>query len=149
MTAVRDMVRPTEEIAQEAKTALRTLVPPRRKRPRRLEIGFAGEHDAVSVPLEVGDLVVRILAELANGNAVTVLPVTQELTTQQAADMLNVSRPYFITLLETGKIPYRKVGTRRRVLCADVLAYKQREMADARKAVADLTGEAQKLGLGY
>jgi excisionase family DNA binding protein len=103
----------------------------------------------ITVPLPAFHLLVDILAQLANGNAVKVVPIGAELTTQQAANLLNVSRPYLIQLLEEGKIPFRKVGTRRRILFTDLMAYKQIDDAERRRAAADLTAEAQRLGLGY
>jgi excisionase family DNA binding protein len=149
MTAA-ELVQPTEKTAKQAQAALRVISLRRKGKAAKIELAFPGDKDEhVAFPPEAAQLLVRILSELANGNAVTVLPVNSELTTQQAADLLSVSRPYLVTLLEQGKIPHRKVGTRRRILCADVLAYKDKEAEEARAVLAELSNEAQKLNLGY
>ncbi len=103
----------------------------------------------IALPSCTVELLRGILAEMARGHAVTLLPVPTELTTQQAADLLNVSRPYLIGLLEGGKIPFRLVGQHRRVRLDDLMAYKRTDDAARRRIADELTAEAQALGLGY
>lgn len=103
----------------------------------------------VVLPPEVFKLLIGVLAELGRGNSVTVMPLEADLTTQQAADVLNVSRPYLISLLDGGQIPFRKVGTRRRVKLVDVLGYKRRTDEARMKVLEELAAQAQELNMGY
>jgi excisionase family DNA binding protein len=100
-----------------------------------------------AIPAAAMQLLVRMLAEMGQGNAVTLTPIHAEVTTQQAADLLNVSRPYLVQLLEKGDIPFRKVGSRRRVRLQDVIAYKQASDAKRYETLNELTAYDQELGL--
>ena len=140
--------------AEEARVALRTLAPLAnlsRKRIRTVQVRPDGEAAATSVivPREAFDLFLDILGQMADGNAVMIVPIHAELTTQQTADLLNVSRPFLVKLLEDGKIPSRKVGTHRRVRAEDVIAYKHADEVRRRAILDELTAEAEKHGLGY
>ena len=92
-------------------------------------------------------LLSKILLELGNGRNVVVLSTDTEVTTQQAANFLNVSRPYFVKLLEKGTIPFRLVGPRRRVRLGDLLLHKEREEDERHRALDELVAEAQRLGM--
>ncbi len=91
----------------------------------------------------------EVIHEMAAGRAVMLVPVNAELTTQEAANMLNVSRPYFVKLLDEGKIPYRTVGRYRRILYEDLLRYQKVIEAKRQSAMNELTAQAQELNLGY
>ncbi|MBS0351425.1 MAG: helix-turn-helix domain-containing protein [Proteobacteria bacterium] len=105
--------------------------------------------ESVTLPASALRLLVDILVQMAEGNAVSVIPIRAELTTQEAAELLNVSRPYMVTLAENGEIPYRKVGSHRRILAKDVLAYKVKIDEERLKTLAELSEQAQKLKMGY
>ncbi len=105
------------------------------------------EHTEVPLPAAVFEVLVAALKQFAKGKQVSVVADESEMTTQQAADLLQVSRPYLIGLLEAGKIPYRKVGTKRRLLASHVLAYKAKERDRRRKLLDELSAESQRLGL--
>jgi excisionase family DNA binding protein len=111
-------------------------------------LGPSGE--TVQLPRSVHDVLIRVVRELAQGNAVTVVPVHAELTTQQAADLLNVSRPYLIGLLDQGALPYaRTAGNHRRLRLTDVLTYKRARDIERRAALDEMSAEAERLGLRY
>ncbi len=105
---------------------------------------------STSLPLTpaLAELLRGLLERLGNGESVTILSQQEELSTQQAADLLGVSRPYLIEqVLNQGRIPYRKVGSHRRIRLSDLLAYQQKDLRE-RKALADqITAEAQEMGL--
>lgn len=101
------------------------------------------------LPVQALVLLRNLLVELARGNAVTIVPLHAELTTQQAADILNVSRPYLINLLERGELQFTKVGTHRRILFKDLMAYKNVVKKQSSSAMDELVQIAQEADLGY
>ena len=103
----------------------------------------------VELPTSALRLLVDILAELADGNAVKVVPVHAELTTQEAADMLNVSRPHLVKILEEGGLPFHKTGKHRRVRFADLMQFKSHRDQASEAAMAELSRQAQELSMGY
>lgn len=146
--------RPTEEATHEASQALTDLAAFLRAHPTpsrhvRLCSDDGAEETTIEVPSEAMRLFVDILAQMAEGRAVTVVPVHAEMTTQQAADFLNVSRPYVVKLLEEGELPFRMVGNRRRIRFDDLVDYKRRDDARRKEVLDALSEEAEKLSLGY
>jgi excisionase family DNA binding protein len=106
-----------------------------------------GEQAEVAVPESAFALLTTALRQMGQGRGVAIVATDSEMTTQEAANFLHVSRPYFVKLLNSGKIPYRKVGVRRRVLLKDVLRYRTETNMAASNALDEMTAEAQRLGL--
>jgi len=115
--------------------------------PMRLRIVDGPSRETVKLHAAAVRLLVRILDEMARGNAVTLIPVHAELTSQEAADMLSISRPSLIQLLNEGKIDYRRVGTHRRVRLDALMKYKRQADAARRAALAELAAYDQELGI--
>jgi excisionase family DNA binding protein len=146
---LNEAVAPTEaetELARESGRKLSAY----QKRNLRVHIPANGQREqTVDLPASAVRLLVRILTEMAAGNAVTLIPIHAELTTQEAAQLLGVSRPFFIKLLESRAIPFRRVGTHRRVLFSDLMAYKRKVDAERSKTLDELAAQAQELNMGY
>jgi excisionase family DNA binding protein len=105
--------------------------------------------DALELPPGAVAMLMDILNAMAAGRGVTVIPENAELTTVQAAEVLNVSRPFLIKLLDEGAIPHRKVGRHRRLRFEDVMSYKERIDRDREAVLDQLTAEAQANDMGY
>ncbi len=147
-----ETVAPTEADALLARDSSRRLATHElgRKPSVRIQLLDDGkEAETVAVPASALRLFLHLLIEMSLGNAVTLIPSHAELTTQQSADLLNVSRPYLVKLLEEGKIPFRTVGKYRRVRFDDLMAYKRIDDEARVKVLDQLTAEAQELGMGY
>lgn len=139
---------PTDvEIARASVRRLASLV--QVGRPVVLRPRDEGQEEPIELPDGAVELLVDILDDMASGRAVTIGARSNELTTQQAAEFLNVSRPFLIRLLEEGKIPFRMVGSHRRVRFEDAARYKEATDIERQKVLDELAAEAQKLGMGY
>lgn len=103
--------------------------------------------EPITIPANIFRTIIKMLIEMGNGNAVAVVPVSAELTTQQAADLLNVSRPHLIKLLNEEVIPYRMVGTHRKLLAREVLNYREKTVMERRKALTRMTELDEEYGL--
>ncbi len=153
--ATRDLELPDEQSAEQAADAVEQLTTFLRAHPTpTTHVWLVAEAateapTSITVPAVAFRFFIDVLAELANGNAVTVAPVHAELTSQQAADLLNVSRPYLIKLLDGEQIPYRRVGNRRKILLTHLLEYKKHDEARRREVANKLTQEAEDIGLDY
>ncbi len=104
---------------------------------------------AIAVPPRVLRLFADLLGRMSQGQPVALMPYKYELSTQEAAGILNVSRPFVVKELEAGRIPFHKVGTHRRIAFNDLMAYKGRTRETSEKALAGLAQEAQDLDMGY
>jgi excisionase family DNA binding protein len=154
---------PSERDSQSAQAALKRLEPivsgTSRRRPQgpeliadvtlELRAGSAKEPVTLTLPWEVLRALAQMLAEVAKGNAVTVVPVHAEFTTQEAADFLNVSRPFLISLLEENAIPFRKVRSHRRIRFGDLAAYKEKDDRKREQVLAELAEDAHVNNHGY
>lgn len=143
---------PSAQEAEEAKITSRALSKYAHNEQLHLKIANnSNESDDLILPGYALNLLLDILTEMSKGNAITVMPIHAELSTQEAAEILNVSRPHLVGLLEQEKIPFRKVGTHRRVLAKDVFNYKHRIDEDRLNALNELAdqAQAQELGMGY
>ncbi len=121
----------------------------RRQKPLSLRVAGSAQEQPIELPARAVALLIEVLEAMAAGRGVTIITEDAELTTMEAARILNVSRPYLIKLLEGKVIPHRLVGKHRRILIDDVVAYKQRIDAEREGVLAQLTAEAQETGMGY
>jgi excisionase family DNA binding protein len=139
---------PSEEdikLAKETKEILAPRVSP--TAPLDLRAINPLKEPSIKIPAHAAHLLVQILDQMSRGNAVRLIPVHAEITTQEAADLLNVSRPTLIRLLDEGKIEFHKVGTHRRVPFKSALAYKRHIDAERHAALAELAAYDQELGI--
>ncbi len=137
---------PSEEESSLARESGRRLA---RLKKGDLEVRIPKLRGKVILPASAVRMLVALLSEMGLGKAVAVTPVRAELTTQQAADILGVSRPFLIKQIRLKKLAFRKVGTHRRILYKDLMDYKARMDAGRLEALQELTDQAQESNMGY
>jgi excisionase family DNA binding protein len=146
--ALLTQILPTPSESKQAEETSRLLSSRlRSKSPLRLRVVGAPEEETVVLPAFALKMLVGILDEMGRGNTVTVVPVQAELTTQEAAEMLSMSRPSLIQLLDEGRIEYRRVGTHRRVRFESLISYKRRAHAERLAALNELAAYDQEIGI--
>jgi excisionase family DNA binding protein len=142
-----EIVAPSVADTEVAKASSRTLAPHVGEASLRIQVKDGTGDGELILPPSAARLLLGILTEMGQGNAVAVSPIQAELTTNQAAELLNVSRPYLTKLFDEGVLPFRKVGSHHRVRLADVLAYKKDLFTKRHAALDELTALDQELGL--
>ena len=139
---------PTEAETERAKNLSRILA--KEFAPaERVTIQREGGDESIEIPQQVFDVLMRVLAVMSEGKAFSLIPMDKELTTQQAADILNVSRPYLNKILDLGDIEHRKVGRNRRIKFSDLMKYKEAQELKSQAALQELADQAQELDMGY
>ncbi|MBI1374501.1 MAG: helix-turn-helix domain-containing protein [Phycisphaera sp.] len=146
MIATHEPISPTQRESELARESSRQLA---RFGKKNLRIQVPEVDDPIVLPAAAVQLLIALLTEMAEGNAVTLYPIHAELTTQQAADLLGVSRPFLIKQLDGKKIPFHKVGTHRRILFKDLMKFKQQIDRKRLKALEELAAQGQELDMGY
>lgn len=141
---------PTLDEIDEAKQSCRTLSKYADSDRVKMSIeGCNGEADDIVLPGHVMQILLDVLSEMSKGNAITLMPHNQEVSTQEAANILNVSRPFLVKILEENQIPFHKVGAHRRVRLQDVLSYKQSIDEKRASTLDELSELSQSEGMGY
>ena len=150
MSAQETFHLPNQDEVEQAKVSSRTLSKYAGVERVQMTLKVDGQPtEDLILPGHVLQILLEVLSEMSKGNAISLVPHHHELSTQEAANLLNVSRPFLVGLLEKGEIDFRKVGTHRRVLLKDVMAYKE-SIDQRRKASLDeLTALSQEEGMGY
>jgi excisionase family DNA binding protein len=135
-------------LAMQSSKELAALLP-KKHRDFRLFVREKQKDVELTLPLSAVKMLLHILTQMSEGNAVTIIPIHAELSTQEAANLLNVSRPFLVQLLENGKMPFHKVGSHRRIYFKDLQSFKAKMDEASTLALQDLAEQAQKLGMGY
>ncbi len=148
-TVIKKTTRQDQKIATESLFNLSKAATTPEAKSNVVEIKIQGSEEVITVPRKAFDLFFKILASMSEGMSVSLISSDSEISTQQAADMLHVSRPHIVKLLEQGTIPFRKVGSHRRILLEDLIRYEAKLKGQRNKSLKFLAKQAQDLNLGY
>ncbi len=148
-TKIKSTSREDQKIASSSFLSLRRSANEIRKNKHFINIKLQEARKYVKIPKIALDMLVQILSNMAEGKSITIIPSDAEISTQQAAEMLNVSRPHLVKLLEEGEITFRKVGSHRRIFLKDLLHYERSLKDQRRKSLEKLSQQAQELKYGY
>jgi len=138
---------PDQELARTALISVRRVLAEHEGQDGPVTLTVADGAEPVVVPRAAIDLLVSVLGNMAAGQSVSIVPLHAELTTQQAAEILNVSRPFVVKMLDEGRIAYRLVGAHRRIRADSLLEYQRENDARGRAAADELVGLSQEMGL--
>lgn len=119
------------------------------ERSKGVKIRLEESGEQVTIPDKAFFILLDVLSTMSEGKSITIMPSETELSSRQAAEMLNMSRPHLVKLLESGKMPFKKVGSHRRVLLNDVIEYKEKLRQNREDQLTFLAEQAQQLNLGY
>ena len=139
---------PTDEETERAKNFSRILAREFASA-ESVKIQREDSDESIEIPRQVFNVLMRLLSVMSEGKAFSLIPMDKELTTQQAADILNVSRPYLNKILDLGEIAHRKVGRNRRIRFSDLMEYKKSQEQKSKAALQELADQAQELDMGY
>jgi len=148
MAVLDETIVPSENDTEKATAFSRILA--RKTAPEsRVTIQCENDVEPIEIPQTVFNVLMKILVIMSQGKPFSLIPMDEELTTQQAADILSVSRPYLNKIIDLGEIPHRKVGRNRRIKYSDLLEYKKQQEEKSKIALQELADEAQELDMGY
>ncbi len=149
MESIQTPTRKDQKIARDNLEALERLTQKHKSKSKPIEIEITGEKTHIKIPPNALGFLNTIFEHMAKGKAISIIPYDTEISTQQAAEMLNVSRPHVVKLLEKGDIPFKKVGTHRRIKLKDLQRYKEQSEKEREKHLVELVKQAQELNMGY
>jgi len=149
-TIVKRTSKSDQRIASDSISRLKRVVKPINERSKSgIKITIEETEEVITIPEKAFSMLISIVSSMSEGKSVVLTPTNSELTTQQASDRLNISRPHLVKLLENNTIPFKKVGSHRRILVKDILRYEKKQQRIREEQLSFLSSQAQELNLGY